>query len=114
MQPFISAVISKTINVPNDATVAHIEHAQVDGRTLGVQAILVCHDGSKRTQPLNRESGSTETASAIGQARLLEPSRRSFADERYAITHKVPEIAGHEGSSRSDCSTTARRGRCSW
>ena len=52
-QPFISGAISKTINVPNDATVADVERAYVDAWRLGAKAVSIYRDGSKRTQPLN-------------------------------------------------------------
>jgi ribonucleoside-diphosphate reductase alpha chain len=53
VQPFISGAISKTINMPNDATVEDIMHAYMESWKLGLKAIAIYRDGSKRTQPLN-------------------------------------------------------------
>ena len=90
-QPFISGAISKTINVPQDATVEQIEQAYVDAWRLGAKAVSIYRDGSKRTQPLNtsREAGPAPQEQS-------GPVRRKLPDERQAITHKF-EIAGHEG-----------------
>ena len=92
VQPFISGAISKTINVPHEATVEDVERAYLDAWRLGTKAVSIYRDGSKRTQPLNtaRQAGEEEAA-AGGQ-----PVRRRLPDERSAITHKF-DIAGHEG-----------------
>ena len=92
-QPFISGAISKTINVPAEATVEDIEQAYIDAWRLGTKAVSIYRDGSKRTQPLNTTRGdaSTDTAAEAGR-----PVRRRLPDERRAITHKF-DIAGHEG-----------------
>ena len=92
-QPFISGAISKTINVPTDATIEDVEQAYVDAWRLGTKAVSIYRDGSKRTQPLNtaRETAKEAVSSQPGQ-----PVRRKLPDERQAITHKF-DIAGHEG-----------------
>ena len=95
-QPFISGAISKTINVPTDATVEHIEQAYIEAWRLGTKAVSIYRDGSKRTQPLNTSKGA-QTANAIAaSAGISQPVRRKLPDERQALTHKF-EIAGHEG-----------------
>ena len=101
-QPFISGAISKTINVPPDATVEEIEQAYLDAWRLGTKAVSIYRDGSKRTQPLNTtrtgpaaESAAAAAADAVAAAGAV-PSRRRLPDERQAITHKF-DIAGHEG-----------------
>ncbi len=93
VQPFISGAISKTINVPSEATVEDIERAYLDAWRLGTKAVSIYRDGSKRTQPLNtaRQTGK-EAVAAVGD----QPVRRKLPDERNAITHKF-DIAGHEG-----------------
>jgi ribonucleoside-diphosphate reductase alpha chain len=97
-QPFISGAISKTVNVPKDATVEDITQAYIQSWKLGAKAISIYRDGSKRTQPLN--TSRDKTAAEIAQqavARLVAaPVRRKLPDERQAITHKF-DIAGHEG-----------------
>ena len=92
VQPFISGAISKTINVPHEATVEDVERAYVDAWRLGAKAVSIYRDGSKRTQPLNTARQAAEEAVAAGG----RPVRRKLPDERDAITHKF-DIAGHEG-----------------
>ena len=92
-QPFISGAISKTINVPTDATIQDIEQAYIDAWRLGTKAVSIYRDGSKRTQPLNTARAAAEAAV---DALPGQPVRRRLPDERQAITHKF-DIAGHEG-----------------
>ncbi len=95
-QPFISGAISKTINVPQDATVEQVEQAYVDAWRLGAKAVSIYRDGSKRTQPLNTSRAEAPAESAGAAQEQPRPVRRKLPDERAAITHKF-EIAGHEG-----------------
>jgi ribonucleoside-diphosphate reductase alpha chain len=97
-QPFISGAISKTVNVPKDATVEDIMQAYIQSWKLGAKAISIYRDGSKRTQPLNTSKDKTpaELAQAAAAALVTQPTRRKLPDERHAITHKF-DIAGHEG-----------------
>jgi ribonucleoside-diphosphate reductase alpha chain len=105
-QPFISGAISKTVNVPKDASVEDIEQAYMESWRLGAKAISIYRDGSKRTQPLNtsRETKSSAVAppkevvdAAVASALAARtPVRRKLPDERHAITHKF-DISGHEG-----------------
>ena len=92
-QPFISGAISKTINLPTDATIQDVEQAYIDAWRMGTKAVSIYRDGSKRTQPLN-------TARAVADAAIDalpgQPVRRRLPDERQAITHKF-DIGGHEG-----------------
>jgi ribonucleoside-diphosphate reductase alpha chain len=92
VQPFLSGAISKTVNLPQDASSDEIMHAYVEGWKLGLKALAVYRDGSKRTQPLNtaRADGTASDATAG------RPVRRKLPDEREAVTHKF-SIAGHEG-----------------
>ena len=53
VQPFLSGAISKTVNVPKDATVEEIQQAYIDSWRMGAKAVSIYRDGSKRTQPLN-------------------------------------------------------------
>ena len=98
VQPFISGAISKTINVPPDATVEDIEQAYLDAWRLDTKAVSIYRDGSKRTQPLNttRTGSAAASAGAAASEAGAGPSRRRLPDERQAITHKF-DIAGHEG-----------------
>jgi ribonucleoside-diphosphate reductase alpha chain len=109
-QPFISGAISKTVNVPKDATVEDIEQAYLESWRLGAKAVSIYRDGSKRTQPLNTSKAAIDakgviitesTADAVKAAVAAAlaqraPARRKLPDERQAITHKF-DISGHEG-----------------
>jgi ribonucleoside-diphosphate reductase alpha chain len=92
VQPFLSGAISKTVNLPEDATVEDVMQAYVEGWKLGLKALAVYRDGSKRTQPLNagRDGGKLVSLDAV------RPVRHKLDDERNAVTHKF-SIAGHEG-----------------
>jgi ribonucleoside-diphosphate reductase alpha chain len=93
-QPFISGAISKTVNVPKEATVDEIMSAYIQAWKLGAKAISIYRDGSKRTQPLNTSKDKATVTET--QAQPAGPIRRRLPDERRAITHKF-DIAGHEG-----------------
>src|SRR5881398_660358 len=97
-QPFISGAISKTVNVPKEATVEDIMQAYIQSWKLGAKAISIYRDGSKRTQPLNTSKDKTvaELAAAAAAALVTSPIRRKLPDERKALVHKF-DIAGHEG-----------------
>jgi ribonucleoside-diphosphate reductase alpha chain len=99
-QPFLSGAISKTVNVPKEATIEEIEQAYLDSWRLGAKAVSIYRDGSKRTQPLNTSKDKDGVArgfsSAEAAAAAALPKRRKLPDERQAITHKF-DIAGHEG-----------------
>jgi ribonucleoside-diphosphate reductase alpha chain len=95
-QPFISGAISKTVNVPKEATADEIMQAYIESWRLGVKAIAIYRDGSKRTQPLNTSRDKTPEAKAAAAQASGQPTRHKLPDERRAITHKF-EIAGHEG-----------------
>jgi ribonucleoside-diphosphate reductase alpha chain len=96
VQPFISGAISKTINMPTDATVEDIMHAYMESWKLGLKAVAIYRDGSKRTQPLNTAKDKEEQKAATVEAKEPRPYRRKLPDERTSITHKF-DIAGHEG-----------------
>jgi ribonucleoside-diphosphate reductase alpha chain len=114
VQPFLSGAISKTINMPADATVDEVAEAYLTGWKLGLKAIAIYRDGSKRTQPLNLSTTPTAPSGGGGAAHTVEGEkfalspaaearevrggvhRRKLPDERRSITHKF-DIAGHEG-----------------
>jgi ribonucleoside-diphosphate reductase alpha chain len=90
VQPFLSGAISKTVNLPKEATVADMEEAYMAAWREGLKAVAIYRDGSKRIQPLNTGLDKASTT-AIGK-----PRRRRLPDERQSITHKF-DIQGHEG-----------------
>ncbi len=97
VQPFISGAISKTVNMPNDATPDDIRQVYIEGWKLGLKAIAIYRDGSKRTQPLStRRSTGEPQGSSRDDSREYQPVRHKLPDERRSITHKF-SIAGHEG-----------------
>jgi ribonucleoside-diphosphate reductase alpha chain len=109
VQPFISGAISKTVNMPEAATAEEIESVYLEGWKLGLKAIAIYRDGSKRSQPLStgkkKDEGSLEQQAVIAalqkalaesQVEAGKPHRRRLPAERTAITHKF-DIAGHEG-----------------
>jgi ribonucleoside-diphosphate reductase alpha chain len=120
VQPFLSGAISKTVNLPEDATTENIMEAYTQGWKLGIKALAVYRDGSKRTQPLNagREQNAdagksgdaantdgatdgatdsaTDSAGNLVELDQYRPRRRKLDDEREAFTHKF-SIGGHEG-----------------
>jgi ribonucleoside-diphosphate reductase alpha chain len=106
IQPFISGAISKTVNVPNEATVEDIFETYVESWKQGVKAIAIYRDGSKAVQPLSTKSDKSSSPVSLGegqaegsQAGLAPahgPVRKRLPDTRQSITHKF-DIEGHEG-----------------
>ncbi|MCE0498665.1 MAG: vitamin B12-dependent ribonucleotide reductase [Methylacidiphilales bacterium] len=98
-QPFLSGAISKTVNLPNTATVEDIIQTYIEAWKLGLKAVAIYRDGSKRSAPLNvkktKDMGTAEKAEVVF-APMTQPIRRRMNDTRISITHKF-DIAGHEG-----------------
>ena len=112
-QPFLSGAISKTVNLPESATVEAIMETYIEAWQLGLKAVAIYRDSSKRSAPLN-----TKKTPDIGGAHIVEDfaekiaslarenealrneidsrQRRTMPDTRKSLTHKF-EIAGHEG-----------------
>jgi ribonucleoside-diphosphate reductase alpha chain len=118
-QPFLSGAISKTVNMPEAATVDDVMNTYVEGWRLGLKSIAIYRDGSKRSAPLNtRKTKDMGTAHGVDVAldadelrkrvleleeelatlcsRLDQPVRHRMPDTRTSLTHRF-EIAGHEG-----------------
>ncbi|HET7121834.1 MAG TPA: vitamin B12-dependent ribonucleotide reductase [Solirubrobacterales bacterium] len=93
-QPFISGAISKTVNLPQSATVADIADAYTRGWKGGLKALAIYRDGSKTAQALRTDAQKEKEAGAEQQ--MAEPVRKKMPLERESITHKF-NIAGHEG-----------------
>ncbi|MGD1090666.1 MAG: vitamin B12-dependent ribonucleotide reductase [Bryobacteraceae bacterium] len=102
VQPFISGAISKTINMPEESTAEEIMHAYTESWRLGLKAVAIYRDNSKRVQPLNSSASSKVSKAVAAPAIQVEerivyrPIRRKLPDERQSITHKF-SIGGHEG-----------------
>jgi len=121
-QPFISGAISKTVNLPSEATVADVRDAYVQAWRMGLKCVAIYRDGSKRSQPLNTKktnegadkaanaAAATAEQTATFESRIKEleteisrlheqvgkPLRRKLPDTRASYTHKF-DVAGHEG-----------------
>ncbi len=100
-QPFISGAISKTINMPEESTVEDIMNAYIESWRLGLKAVAIYRDNSKRVQPLSSGTakGAKESTPAVVKVEekvVYRPVRRKLPDERASITHKF-SIGGHEG-----------------
>src|SRR5204863_474542 len=121
-QPFLSGAISKTVNMPEAATVDDIMNTYVEGWRLGLKSVAIYRDASKRSAPLNtrktKDMGTVEDVDVLDvtverdelQKRILEleeelatvrsrldqPIRHRMPDTRMSLTHRF-EIAGHEG-----------------
>jgi ribonucleoside-diphosphate reductase alpha chain len=102
VQPFISGAISKTINMPEECTVEDIIDAYIESWRLGLKAVAIYRDNSKRSQPLSSSTGKGEKKATASPAPIIiekivnRPVRRKLPDERQSITHKF-SIGGHEG-----------------
>ncbi|MGH7640443.1 MAG: vitamin B12-dependent ribonucleotide reductase [Candidatus Dormibacteria bacterium] len=97
VQPFVSGAISKTVNLPQDASPEDVEQAYTDAWRLGLKAIAVYRDGSKRSQPLSTSrKQATYNGAEASETPAGRPARHRLPSERQAITHKF-DIQGHEG-----------------
>ncbi|HEX6805768.1 MAG TPA: vitamin B12-dependent ribonucleotide reductase [Terriglobales bacterium] len=107
-QPFISGAISKTVNLPESATVEEIMEAYIQAWKLGLKAVAIYRDGCKKSQPLSAAGTKTAEAAGVGaratqvvveeQDQHAPPRavRHKLDDERMSITHKF-NVGGHEG-----------------
>jgi ribonucleoside-diphosphate reductase alpha chain len=100
VQPFISGAISKTVNLPETATVDDVAEAYIESWKAGVKAIAIYRDGSKKVQPLSTNAdASNAKKKEVVVERIVEvnrPERRRLPDTRASLTHKF-SIEGHEG-----------------
>jgi ribonucleoside-diphosphate reductase alpha chain len=117
-QPFLSGAISKTINMPEESTIEDISNAYIESWKLGLKAVAVYRDNSKRSQPLNaggtddkkgdkkdEKKGEQKAVTTPATQPLFEPiqhelfaraQREKMPVERASITHKF-SVGGHEG-----------------
>ncbi|MBU1131073.1 vitamin B12-dependent ribonucleotide reductase [Patescibacteria group bacterium] len=95
VQPFLSGAISKTVNMPHETATEDIEEVYLTSWKLGLKAVAIYRDGSKRTQPLNTSLNKEKGLAKI-KGEIIKPGRKRMPDERQAITHKF-SIANHEG-----------------
>ena len=104
VQPFISGAISKTVNLPKEATVEEIRDIYVEGWKLGVKAIALYRDGCKASQPLNTSSSDTksETKEKAAEKPVDQPilRRRRLPKKRAGFTQEAT-VGGHKVYLRS-------------
>jgi ribonucleoside-diphosphate reductase alpha chain len=106
VQPFLSGAISKTVNMPQTATVEDIAEAYLEAWRMGVKALAIYRDGSKTAQALRTDAQQGKSVDVDVQAEVekavtealakVGPKRRRMPRERQSITHKF-SIGGHEG-----------------
>ncbi len=104
VQPFVSGAISKTINMPEECSVTDVMDAYIESWRLGLKAVAIYRDNSKRVQPLSSSKKDDKRAEAKAEAAVApalekivyRPVRRKLPDERHSLTHKF-SIGGHEG-----------------
>ncbi|MHB1981387.1 MAG: TSCPD domain-containing protein [Sulfobacillus sp.] len=95
VQPFLSGGISKTINMPNDATIEDVQTAYLESWKLGLKAIAIYRDGSKLSQPLNSrgtDNGGDDEAAEEGTPM---PRRRPLPAKRHGFTQEA-RVGGHK------------------
>src|ERR1700723_3270073 len=106
-QPFISGAISKTVNLPENASVEDIMEAYLQAWKLGLKAVAVYRDGCKKSQPLsaagtktaNSSKDDARVAAQQEEENLNAPPRavrHKLQEERHSITHKF-KVGDHEG-----------------
>ncbi len=103
-QPFLSGAISKTINMPEESTVEDVMDAYIESWKLGLKAVAIYRDNSKRSQPLSaagqkKDEKKPEVAAvveAMQQELFARAQREKMPAERASVTHKF-SVGGHEG-----------------
>jgi ribonucleoside-diphosphate reductase alpha chain len=102
-QPFLSGAISKTINMPEESTVEDIMNAYIESWKVGLKAVAIYRDNSKRSQPLSaagkKEEKKVETPAvveAMQRELFARAQREKMPAERASVTHKF-SVGGHEG-----------------
>jgi len=104
VQPFLSGAISKTINMPEESTLDDVMQAYIESWKLGLKAVAIYRDNSKRSQPLSAAGAKKDLAKvapgespvAQQQELFVRVQRRKLPAERQSITHKF-SVGGHEG-----------------
>ncbi len=122
-QPFLSGAISKTVNLPQEATVEEVAEAYAESWRQGIKAVAIYRDGSKGTQPLNTSMDAKKEPSALDAAgsRVLahlaawtarrrsrpegsgSQDRRKAGGERQAIDRRRRVLPARAGGDRQGC-----------
>lgn len=94
LQPFISGAISKTVNMPKEATVEDVEEVYMEGWKMGLKAVAIYRDGTKAGQPVSTSENLEKKVSP--ENAIYKNGRRRMPATRQSITHKATIGAGHE------------------
>ena len=95
-QPFLSGAISKTVNLPSDATVEEIEEVYYQGWKLGLKALAVYRDNCKVGQPLSDGKGENKGSDSNVSATVAAPARKRLPKSRPALTTSF-SVGGADG-----------------
>ena len=93
-QPFLSGAISKTVNLPEDATVEEVEEVYYEGWKLGLKALAVYRDNCKVGQPLS--DGKAKKKDVVADVEIATPVRKRLPKSRPATTTSF-SVGGAEG-----------------
>jgi ribonucleoside-diphosphate reductase alpha chain len=97
VQPFLSGGISKTVNIPQEATIEDIKETYFYAWRKGIKGVAIYRDGSKRSAPVKtKKDEPAEPAVSSGIQMVTEPYRRRLPDTRQSLTHKF-SIGGTKG-----------------
>ena len=94
-QPFLSGAISKTVNMPEDATVEEVEEIYFESWKLGIKALAIYRDNCKVGQPLSDAKAKVKDAPAAAEA-MAHPTRKRLPKTRDSRTTSF-QVAGAEG-----------------
>jgi ribonucleoside-diphosphate reductase alpha chain len=103
-QPFLSGAISKTINMPEESSIEDIMNAYIESWKMGLKAVAIYRDNSKRSQPLSaagqkkdeKKTENVSPADPIQRELFARQQREKMPTERASVTHKF-SVGGHEG-----------------
>jgi ribonucleoside-diphosphate reductase alpha chain len=93
-QPFLSGAISKTVNLPEDATVEEVEEVHLEAWRMGIKALAVYRDNCKVGQPLS--DGKAKKKDVVAEVEIATPVRKRLPKSRPATTTSF-SVGGAEG-----------------
>ena len=107
VQPFISGAISKTVNMPESATISDVENIYFQGWKMGIKALAIYRDNCKVGQPLSGGKGKNDGAKASSSEQVAEAATPAAATMAHPVRKRLPKkrtsvttsfsVAGAEG-----------------
>jgi len=89
VQPFLSGAISKTVNLPESATIEQVQQVFIDAWKLGLKSVAVYRNGCKKSQPLNiTKDVVSAPVDSIPRTYVSTPVQRKMPDTRNSVTHE--------------------------